>query len=106
MHQLLPNPLQVLCFPPHLHVALSQGDGGLDHLHDIDPLFGGTDGERGGGDDPRPRVVLGKVGEAQEVDGQEEDLVGGAEGKEDFLQIRHCQPAKRSRREVGQTLLE
>jgi hypothetical protein len=71
--------------PPRLDVSFGKSNGRLDHLHDVDPLLGGTDGESCRRNDPRPVVSVGKVGEAQEVEGEEEDLVGGTEGEQDFL---------------------
>jgi hypothetical protein len=77
--------LQVLRPSPYLNITLGQSDRSLHHLHNIDPLLGGADWESGASNNPRPRVVLREIGEAQEVDGKEEDLVSGAKGEEDFL---------------------
>ena len=77
--------LQVLGPPPHLHISLRKGDGGLDHLDDVDPLLGSADGKGGDGHDPGPGVVVGKVGEAQQVEREEEDFVRSAEGEQNFL---------------------
>lgn len=43
--------------PAGLEVTLSHPAGGIDHLHHIDELLKGHDGERDAGDDPGPGAL-------------------------------------------------
>jgi hypothetical protein len=51
-------------------------------------------------------VVLGEVGEAEEVDGEEEQLVCGAEREQDFLRGLSAHHSTRTHAQGIQTLLE
>lgn len=71
---------------PHFEIALRQGDRGLDHLHDIDPLLRGADGERDRRHDPRPANLALELREREQIHCQEEDLVGRTEREQHLLQ--------------------
>lgn len=71
---------------PHFQIALRQGDRGLDHLHDVDPLLRGADRERDRRHNPRPANLSLELRERQQIHGQEEALVGRTEREQYLLQ--------------------